>query len=119
MLIPNLKIKLRNKAPMKSYFKKTCKTAVFLRMTFYDAFFKFCLRIWSQCKILRLLVPMYIDLFKEKRFQLLFLNNNTKPIVYTPKLYGFVSFGRGDGGCDISSNMLRTTSNLPKKLCCP
>ena len=71
MLIPNLKIKLRNKAPMKSYFKKLAK------QHFFENYFLCCLFLnfafgfgISVCKILRLLVPMYIDLFKEKSFQL-------------------------------------------------
>jgi len=39
-------------------------------------------------------------------------------VVYTPKLYGFVTVGRGGGGYEIPSKMPRTSSNLPQNLRC-
>ena len=52
-------------------------------------FFKFCFRLWNQCKILRLLVPI-LTYLKKKVFSSIFF---TYYAVYTPLLYGFVSVG--------------------------
>ena len=62
ILILNLKMKLRK---IKIYLEKLAK-GQFLWITFWlSVFFKFCLRIWNQCKILRLLVPILTYLKKK------------------------------------------------------
>jgi len=57
MLIPNPKTKLSKNPPTKSYIKKTL-----FKMFFYNfyrkTFSQFCLRIWNQRIILRILVPI-------------------------------------------------------------
>ena len=73
------------------------------------AFF-FCLRIWNQCKILHLLVPILTYL--KKSFQLYFLKNNKWSIL----LNSMVLSRSGEGA--ISSKMPCTASNLPQNLRC-
>ena len=71
--------------------------------------------IWNQCKILRLLVPI-LTYLKKKVFSSIFC----KIIggLYSLTLW-FVAVGRGGGGCQISSKMPRTASNLPQNFRCP
>ena len=70
MLIPNLKMKLRKSAPIKSYLKKTGKKADFWKLgTFCHAvFFNFVFGFGISVKFC--VFGTHIDLFEDKSFQL-------------------------------------------------
>jgi len=73
---------------------------------------EFCLQIWNQCKILRLLVPILTYLKKK-----VFSSIVCKIIggLYSETLWLCLVRERGQ----ISSKMPRTASNLPQNLRCP
>ena len=108
-LIPNLKTKLRNSAPIiKSYFQKTTKKQFFENNFFVMRFFKFCLWTWNQCKILRFLVPI-LTYLKKKVFSSIF--GKILSGLYSSFLWFCLCWEGGRG--TFSSKMPRTMSNLP------